>query len=312
MKVGFATADWSHSIVEEDNVPAMGGSGWIRIGQYSPHLGMDHVIGVLVYHKKEQIFGVTDPKGKHHLDCDIIYMQRWMLKGIPESVRSAKKSGQIIVNDLDDWYWGMHHRHFAKDYIDPSKNPDENTSIYRNVISASDLVIVSTPFLVDKAKNELGATKVVMLENAIYSVISPEGCASILWRDSSKSLEAAKAMKLTANELLNIGIIDKVIDEAVGGAHRNKEQIIFNIKKELKKSLEEFENYTGEEIFMLREKKFLDIGKEKSFTLISKDYANLITKNNFITFIKKNYLKYKNRNIIFFLLFLAVILYLIK
>ena len=56
MKVGFATADWSHSIVEEDNVPAMGGSGWIRIGQYSPHLGMDHVIGVLVYHKKEQIF----------------------------------------------------------------------------------------------------------------------------------------------------------------------------------------------------------------------------------------------------------------
>ena len=148
------------------------------------------------------------------------------------------------------------------------------------------------------------ANKVLMLENAIYSVISPEGCASILWRDSSKSLEAAKAMKLAAN--------DKVIDEAVGGAHRNKEQIIFNIKKELKKSLEEFENYTGEEIFMLREKKFLDIGKEKSFTLISKDYANLITKNNFITFIKKNYLKYKNRNIIFFLLLLAVILYLIK
>ncbi|SVD73564.1 uncharacterized protein METZ01_LOCUS426418, partial [marine metagenome] len=132
------------------------------------------------------------------------------------------------------------------------------------------------------------ANKVLMLENAIYSVISPEGCASILWRDSSKSLEAAKAMKLTANELLNIGIIDKVIDEAVGGAHRNKEQIIFNIKKELKKSLEEFENYTGEEVFMLREKKFLDIGKEKSFTLISKDYSNLITKNNFITFIKKN------------------------
>ena len=156
------------------------------------------------------------------------------------------------------------------------------------------------------------ANKVLMLENAIYSVISPEGCASILWRDSSKSLEAAKAMKLTANELLNIGIIDKVIDEAVGGAHRNKEQIIFNIKKELKKSLEEFENYTGEEIFILREKKFLDIGKEKSFTLISKDYAKLITKNNFITFIKKNYLKYKNRNIIFFLLLLAVILYLIK
>ncbi len=174
MKVGFATADWSASIVEEDNVPAMGGSGWIRIGQYSPHLDVDHVIGVLVYHKKEHIFGVTDPKGNHHLDCDIIYMQRWMLKGIPESVRSARKSGQIVVNDLDDWYWGMHHRHFAKNYIDPSQNPDENIAIYRNVISASDLVVVSTPFLADKAKKELGATKVVMLENCVdFSAYTP-------------------------------------------------------------------------------------------------------------------------------------------
>ena len=65
-----------------------------------------------------------------------------------------------------------------------------------------------------------------MFENAIYSVISPEGCASILWRDPSKSLEAAKAMKLTAKDLLRIGIIDEVISEPLGGAHRNKEHII--------------------------------------------------------------------------------------
>ena len=71
------------------------------------------------------------------------------------------------------------------------------------------------------------ANKVLMFENAIYSVISPEGCASILWRDPSKSLEAAKAMKLTANELLKMQIIDEIIKEPVGGAHRNKEQAIF-------------------------------------------------------------------------------------
>ena len=79
------------------------------------------------------------------------------------------------------------------------------------------------------------ANKVLMFENAIYSVISPEGCASILWRDPSKSLEAAKAMKLTANELLKMQIIDEIIKEPAGGAHRNKEQAILSAKKVLNK-----------------------------------------------------------------------------
>ena len=78
------------------------------------------------------------------------------------------------------------------------------------------------------------ANKVLMFANAIYSVISPEGCASILWRDPSKSLEAAKAMKLTANDLLKMGIIDEVIEEPLGGAHRNKNQIKEFIRESLK------------------------------------------------------------------------------
>jgi acetyl-CoA carboxylase carboxyl transferase subunit alpha len=82
------------------------------------------------------------------------------------------------------------------------------------------------------------ANKVLMLENAIYSVISPEGCASILWRDPSKSLEAAKAMKLTANDLLKMKIIDEIIKEPIGGAHRNKESLIFSTKEVLIKYLE--------------------------------------------------------------------------
>ena len=73
--------------------------------------------------------------------------------------------------------------------------------------------------------------RVLMLEHSVYSVISPEGCASILWRDPSKFLEAAKAMKLTANSLLKMGIIDEIIPEPTGGAHRNKEQIKFNSKE---------------------------------------------------------------------------------
>ena len=96
------------------------------------------------------------------------------------------------------------------------------------------------------------ANKVLMLENAIYSVISPEGCASILWRDPNKSLEAAKAMKLTANELLKMKIIDEIIKEPIGGAHRNKEEAIFSTKEVLAKYLEEYKKYTGKEIFEQR------------------------------------------------------------
>ena len=156
------------------------------------------------------------------------------------------------------------------------------------------------------------ANKVLMLENAIYSVISPEGCASILWRDPSKSLEAAKAMKLTANELLKINIIDEIITEPVGGAHRDKNKIIFSIKSILLKNLEEFKNYTREEVYNHRQEKFLNIGKEKSFSLFSDKKFNLIEKINFLTFSLKFFTKHKkNLIIISFIVFIGV-LFLIK
>ena len=156
------------------------------------------------------------------------------------------------------------------------------------------------------------ANKVLMFENAIYSVISPEGCASILWRDPSKSLEAAKAMKLTASELLKISIIDEIIPEPIGGAHRNKEQIVLSTKAVLIRYLEEFNNYTRDEIFEQRKKKFLSIGKQKSFTAFLKNKGVLIEKDSFFKLVKEYCVKYKNKLIIAFLLFLAVSLFLIK
>jgi len=148
------------------------------------------------------------------------------------------------------------------------------------------------------------ANKVLMLENAIYSVISPEGCASILWRDPSKSLEAAKAMKLTASELLKIRIIDEIIQEPIGGAHRNKEQVIYSTKVALIKHLDEFKNFTREETVEQRRQKFLEIGKQKSFVSFSKNLGNLVQKGDFFALVKENYLKYKNKLIIVFLLLL--------
>lgn len=88
------------------------------------------------------------------------------------------------------------------------------------------------------------ANSVMMLENSVYSVISPEGCASILWRSQDHKEDATKALKMTSHDLLELGIIDKIIDEPVGGAHRNKEETILNVKEaivaELKKLSKNF------------------------------------------------------------------------
>lgn len=191
LKVGFASGDWSESVNEPDGSPCMGGSGWIRFGQYTRYLTVPHVIGVLVFNNDLGIFGVTDWENNHHFDCNVIYMQRWMVKGIPENIKIAQQNGQIIVNDLDDWYWGLHDRHQAKTQIDPKNNKEQNTDIYRNVLAASDLVIVSTPFLYERAKDRLRVLNVEMLENHVdFSAFKPRqhknnGTTVIGWHGST-------------------------------------------------------------------------------------------------------------------------------
>ena len=110
------------------------------------------------------------------------------------------------------------------------------------------------------------SNKVIMLENSIYSVISPEGCASILWRDPSKSLQAAEAMKLTARDLLKLKVIDEIIPEPLGGAHRDPEIIATDIKHSIVKNLKSFENFSKEEIYDHRKTKFLQIGRDQGFS----------------------------------------------
>ena len=109
------------------------------------------------------------------------------------------------------------------------------------------------------------ASKVIMLENAIYSVISPEGCATILWRDPKKMLDAAKAMKLSAKDLLQLQIVDEIIDEPVGGAHRDRNLILENIRNSISKNLKNFTSMSAEEIYNDRKNKFLRIGRTEGF-----------------------------------------------
>ena len=103
--------------------------------------------------------------------------------------------------------------------------------------------------------------KILMLENSWYSVISPEGCAAILWRDSSKAPQAAEALKLTAPDLLELGVIDKIIPEPLGGAHRDYQQAAQILKEEILKTLDELRVLTAEELLEKRLHKFRVMGK---------------------------------------------------
>ena len=131
-----------------------------------------------------------------------------------------------------------------------------------------------------------------MLQNAIYSVISPEGCATILWRDPKKTLEASTAMKLSSEDLLNLDIIDDIIPEPIGGAHRDKDLILDNVRNSLEKNLEFFKTMDKDEILNHRKNKFLSIGRGNGFSTKSGISENLIMKENmfskFLTKIKKN------------------------
>ena len=104
------------------------------------------------------------------------------------------------------------------------------------------------------------ASKVLMLENAIYSVISPEGCATILWRDPKKMLDAAKAMKLSAKDLLELQIIDEIIAEPTGGAHRDKKKSLDEVKRALLKEIIMFKKIDRKKIKELRSEKYINMG----------------------------------------------------
>jgi len=104
------------------------------------------------------------------------------------------------------------------------------------------------------------ADRVAMLEHSVYSVITPEGCASILWKDSEKMREAAEAMRITAQELRKLGVVDRLIDEPLGGAHRDRDASIEAVGKALGAMLGEMDGKTPAKLIQSRREKFLAMG----------------------------------------------------
>ena len=136
------------------------------------------------------------------------------------------------------------------------------------------------------------SNKVLMLEHAIYSVISPEGCASILWKDASKSKEAAESMQITAQNLLGHQIIDEIIQEPLGGAHRNPKEAAIHIKQSLVENLKSFSGKSADEILKERKNKFLSIGTKLP------EEINIFNHENAMYFSRKSFIKNKKAFII--------------
>ena len=106
------------------------------------------------------------------------------------------------------------------------------------------------------------ADRVLMLEHSIYSVISPEGCASILWKDAEKMREAAEALRLTAQDLEPLGVIDRIVKEPVGGAHRDRDAAMAAVGRAIGEELARLEGRSGPELRATRRKRFLAMGSK--------------------------------------------------
>ena len=152
------------------------------------------------------------------------------------------------------------------------------------------------------------SSKVLMFENAIYSVISPEGCATILWRDPKKMLDAAKAMKLSAKNLLEIKIIDEIIEEPIGGAHRDRNIVLNNLKNSIIKNLNHFKTMGPLEILNERKNKFLRIGRDKGFINNLNDLSSLELKTNNLERIFKSKTSYLVLIILFLIILISVMI----
>lgn len=152
MKLGIASGDRVPASRSADGLPHWGGAGWVRLGQYIPLLqehDITSVVGTLVWNRDHFVIDIADG-GNDFVDVDVIYLQRMMHAGLADRIRQARAMGQVIVNDLDDWYWGLSPENKAFDASHPKTNPIENVNHYKSVLSASNSITVSTPYLADR------------------------------------------------------------------------------------------------------------------------------------------------------------------
>lgn len=184
-KISFISADYGRN---DDGRRVPGGSGWARChkpGQALQAAGWDvsqgHAFGAQPDGKLLPLVvdvdpDTLDPVGNMTFqrtgampvafDVPVVVVQRWMTREAPDLIRAARDAGQIVINDVDDWYWGLHASNRAAAATDPKLNPDANRDHYARALQASSLVTVSTPFLQKRLRERFGVRSVV-LRNAV-------------------------------------------------------------------------------------------------------------------------------------------------
>jgi hypothetical protein len=160
--------DWSR-VTDADGNPTPGGSGWYRC--HLPHralldAGVGSVIGRLIGDRRSGRLGVREwgtggleaDNGADHYDCDIVVMQRWMLAELPDDIRRARATGQLVVNDMDDWFFGLASQNLASKKL----NSDERSNLahYRRILAAGSMVVTSTPYLGERVRPFAPVSKV--------------------------------------------------------------------------------------------------------------------------------------------------------
>lgn len=169
MKIGYITADWSDINHPETGIPYMGGSSWYRCylpGQRMNTIGIETVYTELVSTSSKGGITLHPHDDSEHDDCDIIVIQRWMHKNSLKAIERAKAMGQVVVHDVDDWYWGLDPRNHAYKVSDPKFNEDCNRDWYVESLKQSDYITVSTPYLKEKLE-KLTDVPTIVLRNSI-------------------------------------------------------------------------------------------------------------------------------------------------
>lgn len=152
LKIGISSGDRIAPTRSQDGLPHWGGSGWARLGQYIPFLeedGNEVYLGTLVWNRDRFSIDVSDGDSVF-VDPDVVYIQRLMHNGLADHMKMARQAGQVVLNDLDDWYWGLSTSNLAYFSSHPKFNERENTNHYKSVLNASDVVTVSTQYLADR------------------------------------------------------------------------------------------------------------------------------------------------------------------
>lgn len=220
------------------------------------------ILGGIGFFHGRPVTVIGQQKGRNleeNLECRFGMPQPWGYRKAIRLMEQAEKFGRPVITFVDTpgAYPGLE-----------AEEEGQGEAIARSIACMSRLTVPSVAVFIGEGGSggalAMGtADRILMLENSIFSILSPEGFASILWKDASRQEEAAEVMKLTAGDLQKLGICDVVIPEGDGGAHQNREQVFHRVEQELEKALAQLEQIGGQNLRKQRYRRLRDVGKIK-------------------------------------------------